>query len=580
MTSHVANESSAALAALLDRSVLRARLIVVMKLAGALLITLAAAVVAMAVLDHWLKPEHFWFGGSVVWLLVLVNGWTRGNWLGLPRAWPTRLSVAHQWEQRWPHLGSQVSSAVGFVEPGEDVSQVSPDRVLQVSSAGLRALAIEHARLAVRDLPVASQPAGGRAVFELICGGACLLLVVGIGQSTSPHWQHALARQVPPAVGGWPSQSAEAGRPGRQIALLSSAELSQATRRLVGQFTELDSLLQQRVITLRQGEGQARLRSYAEDVRLLTGRLPPATPAWLIRQYDQILRRVLLTDDTLPAITRMVTLGQAAVSLADAAAIEGSLARQVTRLFRLYPGVPRTDLPAVVAAQLDRLAESQRVVRVVVQGARDSLTEAGAAADILTVENQEWPGQFIAANQLALAAAAAGKSADQLAAAATEFGLLVPATPSWQAGNEATSLAGVFAAVAGVEAELDAATLTKAAAGGGKRPPAAATGGRNLPDEESGLVAAADTAGKPGSGRSSGPVAPASQQSQEGRLGAVIAGPGWRLQSPITEAPGRMAVDETFLPETAAAFGDYLQQVAPGRSSHAGARSSFRETRP
>ena len=580
MKPRVSRKSSAAFAALLDRGVVRARTIVVMKMAGSLLIALAAAITAMAGVDLWLAPQYFWYGGSVVWLVVLLCGWFRAVSLGFPSAWPTRLSVARQWERRWPCLACQVSSAVGFLDIPEEVSQPSSSCVLKTTTAGLRTLAIEVAMRAMSNLPLTSYPAASRAVLGLICGGACMVLVVGSGQWASPNWQRALARQVPPAVGGWLSLTTVTRVSERQVNPLTPGELSQEIRRLVERFTELQSQVKRGVVTLTAGDGRARFHSYIEDTRQLRERLSLSTPGRLVHQYDEILGRARFLDDPLPAVARVVTLGRAAVSLADSVAVEVSLARQVVRLFRLYPGVPRRDLSTVASAQLDQLAESQRIIFMVIENASDSLVEAGADLGMHVVVIQSELSQLIAKNQLALAAAASSTFAEQLTATTAELGLLVPAASSWKAGPDAVSLAAVVATVAGVKAELDAAAVTRPTAGGTGMPPDAAIDKGTLADKSSVQATVTDGARQPGGGSSAGPSSQTSERRQEMKLGIEISGTGWRLQAPVERASGRMAVDETLPSKVAVAFSEYLQLVTSARRSQVMPRSQHGKTRP
>lgn len=567
-------EPSSEFAALLDRGVVRARIVLVMSMGGSLLVILAAVMVIVAGLDLWLKPEHFWFGGSIVWLVLLLSGWFQGVSLGLPSAWPTRLSVARKWEQRWPQLGSQVSSAVSFLDIPKEVPQRSPGHALKATSSDFRSLAVEIARHAVSNLPVTSYPRGGQAFWTFIGGGACLMAVVGSGQWTSTNWQRALTRQVPPAVGGWTALPAEPLVLERQAVRITPGELSSLIRNLVTRFADIKSAVEQGRMTLTEGVGKVQLQSCVEDIRLLRKDLLPSMPARLVHRFGQILIHVELADDPLPVVAHVVTLGQAAVSLADAAAVEQRLSRQLVRLLQKYPGIQRIDLPVRVVSQLDCLAESQQIIFAVTNKALDALAELcpdrGLPDRGLSVpEFQQGLSQLISLNRLALAATASSRAADHLAVAAAELGLVVPAKLSWQAGAEGVNLAAVVATVAGVEAELDAVSETVAAASDPKTSLLAVSPGSEISKNDSAQRVLLEATQQSGSGHAAGRSSQSSGQLQGEMFEPQISRKGWRLLVPEERASGRMAVDETLPPELVVKFGEYLQLVAPAESLQA-----------
>lgn len=552
--------ASEQLAARLDQAVRRARLLLVLQVIGTLLVTLVAAVAGVAWLDWWLRPERVWLGGSCVWLAVALSGWLQVKHRGLPAGWPTRLSVARQWESSWPHLGSQVSSAVGFLTtiPAEQ-GPVSPER-RQPTTADFAALAVEQAAQAVQHLPNTRQPAVVVPVLWVLAGGVCLATLAGLLGRASPAWRQAVVRQIPPAVGGW-AKPAVAEPTGSEPLLppLTAAEVSQATRRL------LDRL----VVLTRQGGQSDRLREttamagelevLATDARMLVDRLPAGTPAELLRWCQQALAAAAAAAQPQADLAEAVAVGQAALTLAEAAALERQLARQVRRILPQQPGLRRDQLAAEAVTRLDQLAETQRRLTTTVTAAAATLA-AAEPRFTLTIEPlpTTLPG-LLARNQLAAAGVGVADAAQRLSTRAAELGLLVPDAVDLAAGGDSRLVPAVIA-VAAVEADLAASMAADPSARAGAfsdqvEDPVA---DQTLAVEPAGPVELPAAGSSPG-GRGAGGV---------GDMRASLspqfpAGPRWRLEDPTNGAGRRMAIDQTLPPETVTAFSEYLQHVAP-----------------
>jgi hypothetical protein len=548
------------LAARLDRAVRRARLLLVLEVVGTLLVTLVAAVAGVAWLDWWLRPERIWLGGSCVWLVVALSGWVQVKHRGLPAAWPTRISVARQWECSWPHLGSQVSSAVGFLttSPAEQGAVSSERR--QPTTADFAALAVEQAAQAVQQLPNTRQPAVVMPVLWLLAGGVCLATFGGLSGRASPAWRQAVVRQVPPAVGGW-AKPAVAEPTGSELLLppLTAAEISQVIRRLLDRLVVLmrpsGQSDQRRETTAMVGERE----SLATDARMLVDRLPAGTPAELLRWCEQVLAAAAAAAQPQADLAEAVAVGQAVLTLAEAAALERQLARQVHRMLPQQPGLRRDQLTAEAVARLDQLAETQQRLTMTVTAAAATLAAAEPRFPLTIEPLPTTLSGLLARNQLAAAGVGVADAAERLSARVAELGLLVPDAADLAASGDSRLVSAVVA-VAAVEAELaasmaaDPGTRSGALRGQEAEPVADQT----LAVESAGPVeqsAAGSSAGGRGAGGAGGIRASLSPQSP--------AGPRWRLGDPTNAAGRRMAIDQTLPPETVTAFGEYLQRVAP-----------------
>lgn len=552
--------ASEQLIARLDRAVRRARLLLVLEVVGTLLVTLVAAVAGVAWLDWWLRPERIWLGGSCVWLAVALSGWVQVKHRGLPAGWPTRLSVARQWEDSWPDLGSQVSSVVGFLtrSPAEQ-GPVSPER-RQPTTADFAALAVEQAAQAVQQLPDTRQPAVVMPVLWVLAGGVCLATFAGLSGRASPAWRQAVVRQVPPAVGGW-AKPVAAEPTGSEPLLppLTAAEVSQAIRRL------LDRLV---VLTRQSGQSDqlgettamvGERESLATDARMLVDRLPAGTPAELLRWCEQVLAAAAAAAQPQADLAEAVAVGQAALTLAEAAALERQLARQVNRILPQQPGLRRDQLAAEAVTRLDQLAETQRRLTTTVTAAAATLA-AAAPRFPLTIEPLPTTlSGLLARNQLAAAGVGVADAAERLSARVAELGLLVPDAADLAAGGDSRLVSAVVA-VAAVEAELAASMAADPGSRAGVFSDRVAepVADQTLAVESTGSVeqsAAGSSAGGGGPGAAGVMQASVSPE--------FPAGPRWRLEDPTNGAGRRMAVDQTLPPETVTAFGEYLQRVAP-----------------
>jgi len=556
--------AAARLAYRLDRAVLRARINVLLRLVG--IGCGAAAVVATvaAGLDCWLKPTGFWLGGSLVWAATVGSAlWSiqlrAGGHEGQPWRtawWPTRFAVARHWEQALQFGGSPISAAVGFLDAAG-----RPAATAALSADDFAALAIQRADQAAAELPVEPWPATGLAMTLLgpaVMAG--LLVSAWLGPTD---WQTALARQLPPAVGGWPTQPAPPVAATPTLTPLSPPEIAAATRRLIARLAACD-----------QAAGTTRfesaLRGVTGEARQLAARLPDDATAGIIRWTAQRLPGVVLRADRVAALERMVAAGNAAEELAVAVAVQQQLVDQLARLLARQPGLFPEELPPSAQRRLAALAAAQQSLDESTATAIAMLQDAGLP--LPAVAPSSAPPELIERNRLALAATQASRSARGLAEAVAPLGLDIPERVSTAGGTMSDSLTLAVVELTAVSRELDReaqdlAAVPQAATGvmAGARPSAAV--GDTIRGVAAGESSASGLPGAAGGSAGGGETVTAPVSAA-----GLAAGPSWRLTSPGRLAVGRVATDRTLPPATAAAFDDYLGRLvspptAPKNSS-------------
>lgn len=557
MTVRTSSGSAAArLARRLDRSVVAARFEQLLRVAGVSGAAAAAALLVAAGLDAWLRPERFWLGGSLVWLTAAAAAAWQARRLGLPASWPTRLSMARRLEQRIPDGGTVISAAVGFLDqlPG-------PLPADAVSASGFVALAVEQAdRAASRSVgQVWKQPAGlvpallGPAAF----GGLLALALLG------PHdWRNVLARQLPPAVGGWsPAVPQAVARP--PAPPLRPAEIPAVTRRLIARLIDC-----RRAVS--SPEFNRAVTAAADEARLLVDRLPAGAGAGFIRWSNRLLAQPEASPNRVSRVRQLAATGKAAVQLAATAAIQQGVVDQLGRLLPRQPGLCSDELSTRATRQLALLADAQQAVAAATVGPAALLREAGLLG-ALGQPAARLP-DLLRRNRLGLALVAAGYQNRLLAKAVTDIGLDLPPTAASAAGSGTVDLSQAVVAVAVVAAAVDEQdrllaaapeTLSSAATVNSARPP----GG----DEKNGPAVAGprqpgdpDSAGGPGLAAGSGGGQTAARPAVLGlATGSLPPGIGWRLVPPDRRALGRRAFDQTLPPEAAAVFNDYLERLLP-----------------
>lgn len=196
----------------LDRSVVRSRAALLLWIFAAVLIAAVMAVSCLAGIDRAIRPERFWAGGSGVILVALAAGFWTASHLGLPAAWPTRLTAARGWERNARELGACVSSAVDVLTSSSATRPGVPAAVHDFAS-----LAVMQAWQEINRLPAVPHPRLARPVVASCCGCLAVMAVWASAIQGPADWRHALTRQLPPAVGGWaarPTTPVESVAPG------------------------------------------------------------------------------------------------------------------------------------------------------------------------------------------------------------------------------------------------------------------------------------------------------------------------------------------------------------------------------
>jgi len=551
------------LAAHLDQAVRWSCLLLLLQIGGVLLVTLVVVVAGMACLDWWLLPERVWLGGTCVWLTVASIGGLYMRHLGLPAGWPTRISVAQQWECSCPHLGSRISSAVGFLTKSKVEQRPESVECEQPNTKDFAALAIEHAAELVQQLPNNTrQPAVMVPVLWALAGGLSLAVFFGLLGQVAPSWKQALVRQFPPAVGGWPKPVATKSVGSEPLlAPLTTAEVSQAIRRLLDRF----------VVLKRQSEQSDRLRkatvivdeleALATDTHVLVGRLPRDTPAELLRWCEQVLVTAATAAQPQAELAKAVAVGQSAVTLASVSALERQLALQVSRILPQQPGLRRDQLSAEAVARLDRLADVQQRLTTAVAAAAVTLTSAEPRFTLVAEPLPIMLPGLLMRNQLSAARVGLVDAAKMLSTQAAELGLLVPDTAELIADRDSGLLPAVVA-VAAVEADLAASSVAD---------PVTRVGvlRGHVADSVADQTQAAELVGsleQSAAGISVGASGPgATGGMRVSFLSGLPAGPRWRLENAMNGAGRRIAIDQTLPTETVTPFNEYLQRVVPRR---------------
>lgn len=557
----------------LDRAVWRTRLDLVMRL-FCIGCGVAAVVVAMAAgLDCWLSPERLWLGGSVVWTTtVAIVVWSAGRLAGRQRGqrrrvgwWPTRLTIAQRWEQALPEGGSPISAAAGFLEAAtqSDLGPVGASSQGGQLEADFRALAIQQAEQAVMDLPGAGPPLAGLGMALLgLATAASLLFSAWVGPTS---WRSAVVRQLAPAVGGWPPVTPSLLSKPPALPPLTLQEIPAATRQLIARLTVVSRLAD-------SDSFEMSLERLAGEARQLAERLPAAARAGIIRTTATQLSAAVLRAarvDRVAGVKQLAVAGQAAEQLAAAATAQQQLADQLSRLLARQPGLIPAELPPAGRRQLISLAAVQQRLNESTTVAVGDLRTVGL--DASQPKKAVFVPESIEQNRLAVAAAGAAGTAHRLAGTVVSLGLDLSEAVGTAAGTRSDSLTLAIVGLSAVVRELDQETPERAAAQTGTTGQVAAdVAGAVLPAAVDGqeIEMAADrpsSGGLPsgaGGTANGGEVAP---RSAAAPAAGDLAGPSWQLASPTRSAVGRIAVDGTLPPGTAAAFNDYLERLVPSQ---------------
>jgi hypothetical protein len=190
----------------LDRSVMISRAALLLWILAAVLIAAVMAVSCLAGIDRAIRPERFWAGGSGVILAGTAAGFWMAGRLGLPTAWPTRVTAARGWERTACELGARVSSAVDVLTSTSAIRPGVPAAVLDFES-----LAVIQAWQEINRLPAVPHPPLARPVLATCCGSLAVVAVWASAIHGPADWRHALTRQLPPAVGGWAARPTAPG---------------------------------------------------------------------------------------------------------------------------------------------------------------------------------------------------------------------------------------------------------------------------------------------------------------------------------------------------------------------------------
>ena len=575
MQSDLPTECAASLAHRLDRAVRRARIDLLLRLAGFGCGVAAATAAGAAGLDWWIRPGRLWLGGSVVWAVAVASVvWLvrrLASYLSGPGKvtgwWPTRLTTARRWERVLPAAGSSISAAVGFLTGFGGDARGAVEKNLLVatgqpaataaSAADFAALAIQQADRAASELPRDRCPTTGLTTALLgLATGMGLLLSARLGPA---EWQTAIARQLPPAVGGWPPLPPPA-RARQDLPRLTPAEIPAATRQLIARLAASAQAAQ-------TTDFETMLLRVADEAGELAERLPAAAAADIIHWAAERLPAVMVSlprADQVTKVRRMAEAGNAALELAVAAAGQQQLADQLARLLVRQPGLLPEELPLRARQQLGTLAATQRRLAETAAAAADLLLDCGLTASELP-QPPSLP-ELIGQNRLAAATTEASRTARGLADAVTPLGLDIP-KPLDVAGatlSDSLTLAvvGLTALARELNWEMQERAEARAAAAGelAGAPLTAAAGDRNR-QRATGEPA---PGGLPGiAGRSAAGSAATTSPPVASPAAAVVAGPAWKLATPARPAVGRVAIDRTLPPATAEAFNDYLERLGP-----------------
>lgn len=576
MRSDLPTGCAARLAHRLDRAVRRARIDLLLRLAGFGCGVAAATAAGAAGLDWWIRPGRLWLGGSVVWAVAVASVvWLArrlASYLSGPGKvagwWPTRLTTARRWERELPAGGSSISAAVGFLTGfGGDargsvennlLTATGQPAVTAASAADFAALAIQRADLAASELPRDRCPTSGLTLVLLgLAAGAGLLLSARLGPAD---WQTAVMRQLPPAVGGWPPVRTLPKTARQVLPALTPAEIPAATRRLIARMEACARAAQ-------TTDFDTKLVRVADEAGELAERLPAAAAAGIIRWAAERLPAVVVPlprADQVTAVRWMAEAGNAAAELAVVAAGQQQLAEQLARLLVRQPGLLPEELPLRAQQQLGTLAATQRRLAETAAAAAVVLLDRGLAAPVPV--RPASLRELIGRNRLAVATAAASRTARGLAEAVTPLGLDIPKSGDVAGATLSDSLTLAVVGLTAVARELDRERQERAeaqAAAAGKlaaAPLTAAAGDRNR-QPATGEPA---PGGLPGiAGRSAGGSAATTSPPVASPAAAVVAGPAWKLATPERPAVGRVAIDRTLPPATAEAFNDYLERLGP-----------------
>ncbi len=552
MTAAASSSSAADLARRLDRVVARLRAGVVLDLLGSGAAAAAAAAAVAAGIDRWLRPESLWLGGSFVWAAAAAALCWRAR-CRLPAGWPTRLSVAAEWEKADPAVGTRISAAVGFLADRRSSAPPEP-------ADAFKQLAIDEAdRTADRLAGPRSPAAGPRAA---VAGLAAVAALLASGFFGTADWRRGLIRQLPPAVGGWPAAGGlpETARTER-LSPLRPAEIPAASRRLIRRVDRLGQVSAAAVLA-------EELVATTRLARELADRLPPAAPAGVIRWVAAGLTAVEAGGAQRDQLADLAAGGDAAVRLAAAAGVERRLADELAQLFARQPGLRSAELPPDAVRQLGRLASVQRDVGSAFASATTVLEATALLRPPPDPPSTDLPSEILD-NRLGLAAGAAGAAARAMADAVLRLGLDVPTDGIGIGGDGAGDLSRAVVELAAVAAELDLDRRRTAASAADS---VAVAGGAALPPRAAGAAVA--VAGQPGSepaaaggGQGGSQAVPPPGPPPESEPG----GPVWRLDVPERRSPARVAADRTQVDATAEAFADYLELLLPPPSAAANA---------
>ena len=571
MRSRSSSAPAARLIRRLDQAVWRMRFDLLLRLLGIGCCVAAVLVVMTAGLDCWLGPDRLWLGGSVVWTTTgAVVAWSAGRLAGHQCGrrgqagwWPTRLTIAQRWEQALPDGGSSISAAAGFLEIANQsaLGAVGANSRGGQLEADFIALAIQRAEQAVRKLPDVGRPFAGCGIALLgLATVASLLFSASVGP---PSWRSALVRQLAPAVGGWPPATHPLRSKPPALPPLAPQEIPVATRQLIARLTVVGRAVD-------TASFEASLERLAGEARQLAERLPTAARAGMIRTTATQLSAVVLGAarvDRVAGVKQLAVAGQAAEQLAAAATTQHQLAEQLPRLLARQPGLIPAELPPAGRRQLLSLVAAQQRLNESTAAAVADLRKAGL--DASQPEGAATLTESIGQNRLAVAAAGAAGAARRLAGTVVSLGLDLPESVGTAAGTMSDSLTLAIVGLSAVTRELDRETLEPAAAQMGTTGQVAVdVAGAVLP-VGAGVQKIETAADRPsfgglpggaGSSANGGEVAPTLAASP---VASGLAGPRWQLASPTRSAVGRIAVDDTLPPGTAAAFSDYLERLVP-----------------